>query len=51
MPRLLDAVEVLEVESQTVQLAPAAPTAESCLGEELAVKPHVELVSLHHMRH
>ena len=51
MPRLLDAVEVFEMESQTVQLAPAAPTAEPCLAEELAVDPHVEPVSLHHMRH
>ena len=51
VPRLLDAVENFEMESKTVQPAPAGPTAKPCLAEKLAVDPHVKLVSLHHMRH
>ena len=49
MSRILDAMVVPQVGSQTMELAPATPAAQSCWSNELAVEPQMEPVIIRDM--
>ena len=49
MSRILDTMVVPQVGSQTMELAPATPAAQSCRSNDLAVEPQMKPVSIRDM--